>query len=183
MPAAWSRQMKVIRLSAVHTNLPIFRFGTFESVHITNISSSQSSETGTCCWFGVGRSFRQAGISDQMMFWQNSLPERSFGIWWGFQCAVLHTQATMADRRAMTATPEKMSRICSNDCLESMEKNEIRRLFQTQDDSQNKGGQEIPNTELRPSASLLDWPLIPIWRQKEHGAQRGPWLSQTASWT
>lgn len=39
IPAAWSRHIKVIWLSAVHTNLPIFRFGTFESVHI-NIRSA-----------------------------------------------------------------------------------------------------------------------------------------------
>lgn len=39
IPAAWSRHIKVIWLSAVHTNLLIFRFGTFESVHI-NIRSA-----------------------------------------------------------------------------------------------------------------------------------------------
>lgn len=41
------------------------------------------------------------------------------------QRTVLHIQSTMADSRAMTATPENMSRICSNDCLESVEKEQI----------------------------------------------------------
>lgn len=85
--------------------------------------SSQSSEKVMCYWFAgagsqPGRRFLDSGISDQMMFWQSCLAVWSFGPW-SPPCVVLHVQSTMADIRAMTATPENMRRICSSDCLES----------------------------------------------------------------
>lgn len=41
----------------------------------------------------------------------------SFGVWLRRERCFFHFQLTMAESTAMTATPQKMSRICRRDCL------------------------------------------------------------------
>lgn len=162
MPAAWSSHIKVIWLSAVHTNLPTFRFGTFESVQINIQSVNLLNLLKRWCVTGlVELRVNQEEVSLNQKFqitWCSGRipsPCGVFGIWWSPQCAVLHIQSTMADSRAMTATPENMSRICSNDCLESMAKRRFMDNSITEDSSQQQ----------RTAGSLLDWPLVPTWQQ------------------